>query len=216
MSYVANSSFVAQRIKRAWDVHASVIYPPVDIERIKASTGELSEADLELLAALPQNFVLGASRLVPYKNVEAAISAGNILGMPVVLVGTGPDEVRLRRIAEESGVPVVFAGRVSNSLLYAIYRRAELFVYMPIEDFGIMPVESMACGTPVLVNDVGGAQESVLALKGGCTVGWRNSTFSDRSAIEKAMDADIRYAASSVSRFSTSEFEKNIRSWVGA
>ena len=151
-----------------------MIYPPVDIERIHSFGGDLSDADNATVRALPPQFVLGASRFVPYKNVDAAISAGEILGLPVVLAGTGPDEPRLRALAERARTPVIFVGRVSDDLLIELYRRAALFVYMAVEDFGIMPVEAMACGTPVLVNEFGGARESVLAVSGGLTSGWRN------------------------------------------
>ena len=141
-----------------------MIYPPVDIDRIRSFGGELSDVDSATARALPREFVLGASRFVPYKNVDAAISAGEVLGLPVVLAGTGPDESRLRALAEQARTPVHFAGRVSDNLLLKLYRRAALFVYMAVEDFGIMPVEAMASGTPVLVNELGGARESVLAV----------------------------------------------------
>ena len=215
VNYSANSQFVAKRVADAWGVNALVIYPPVDIERIQSFDGELSDVDNATVRALPAHFVLGASRFVPYKNVDAAISAGEILGLPVVLAGTGPDEPRLRALAEQARTPVIFAGRVSDSLLLEMYRRAALFVYMAVEDFGIMPVEAMASGTPVLVNEVGGARESVLAVSGGLTSGWRNSRFVDPAVVEKALTVDMKGSKSAVAKFSPSSFRGNLLSWVG-
>ena len=90
VTYSAISQFVATRVAAAWGVNASVIYPPVDIDRIHGFSGELSDADNAIASVLPPDFVLGASRFVRYKNVDAAIGAGEVLGLPVVLVGTGP------------------------------------------------------------------------------------------------------------------------------
>lgn len=215
VSYAANSQFVAKRIADAWGAVAEVIYPPVDIERIQSFDGELSNVDNATVSTLPSEFVMGASRLVTYKNVDAAITAGEILRLPVVLAGTGPDELRLRALAEQARTPVLFVGRVSNNLLLELYRRAALFVYMAVEDFGIMPVEAMACGTPVLANEIGGARESVLAASGGLTSGWRESHFDDPHVVEKALTMDTQGATSAVARFSTSSFRSNLRSWVG-
>jgi glycosyltransferase involved in cell wall biosynthesis len=215
VNYSANSRFVAERVADAWAVNASVIYPPVDIERIQRFEGGLSDVDNATVCALPPDFVLGASRFVSYKNLDAAITAGELLDLPVVLVGTGPDEPRLRALADQARTPVIFAGRVSDDLLLELYRRAALFVYMAIEDFGIMPVEAMAAGTPVLVNEIGGASESVLAVSGGLTTGWQGSRFADPAVVEKAVSIDMNGAKSAVAKFSIESFRRSLVSWLG-
>jgi glycosyltransferase involved in cell wall biosynthesis len=212
--YAANSNYVAQRIADVWDKEARVIYPPVDVDRIRSYVPEDFGAEDAIIGTLPAEFVLGASRLVPYKNLDAAISAGEILGLPVVLAGAGPDEQRLRTVAESARVPVIFTGRVSDDVLIELYRRAALFVYMPIEDFGIMPVEAMACGTPALVNGVGGARESVLATGGGTTAIWRDSRFADPTVVDKAVGLDMTAARSAVTMFSNIAFRDNLLSWL--
>jgi glycosyltransferase involved in cell wall biosynthesis len=215
VNYAANSQFVAMRIADSWRVDASVIYPPVDIERIQGSSGELDDADNATLCALPPDFVLGASRFVAYKNVDAAIIAGELLDLPVVLVGAGPDEARLRMLASQARIPVIFTGRVSDDLLLELYRRSALFVYMAVEDFGIMPVEAMAAGTPTLVNEIGGARESVLAAAGGLTSGWRESRFADPHSVKRAPSIDMTAAMSKVATFSASAFSARLLTWLG-
>jgi hypothetical protein len=85
---------------------------------------------------------------------------------------------------------------------------------MPTEDFGIMPVEAMACGTPALVNGVGGARESVLATGGGTTAIWRDSRFADPTVVDKAVGLDMTAARSAVTMFSNIAFRDNLLSWL--
>lgn len=215
VNYAANSQFVAKRIADVWGVDATVIYPPVDVERIHAFDGKLSESDNATIRALPREFVLGAGRFVRYKNFDGAIRAGEILGLPVVLAGAGPDEPHVRTLAEQARTPVFLPGRVGDDVLLELYQRAALFVHMAVEDFGITPVEAMASGTPVLINEIGGAQESVLAVAGGLAAKWENSRFEDPTVVEKALTIDMTAALSAVSRFSVASFRTKLRSWVG-
>ena len=104
---------------------------------------------------------------------------------------------------------------MSDNLLIEIYRRAALFVFMAVEDFGIMPVEAMAAGTPALVNEVGGAKESVLAMSGGLTSAWQKSRFLDPTVVEQALTIDMTIAKSAMAEFSTSSFRRHILSWAG-
>jgi glycosyltransferase involved in cell wall biosynthesis len=212
--YAGISRFVTDRMSDTWGVEASVVYPPVDIERIRDYNPETSYPERSVIDSLPAEFVLGASRLVPYKNLDAAISAGEILGLPVVIAGSGPDESRLRELAQRAKTTVLFAGRVGDDALIELYRRATLYVYMPIEDFGIMPIEAIACGTPVLANEVGGARETVHATGGGVTTGWRQSRFEDPSAVLAAVHTDMSTALSKAEMFSNQSFRKNFLSWL--
>jgi glycosyltransferase involved in cell wall biosynthesis len=215
VNYAANSAFVAERIADVWEVNATVIYPPVEIERIRAFDGNLSDADTATVETLPSEFVLGAGRFVRYKNFDAVIRAGELLDLPVVLAGAGPDEPYMRSLAEQARTPVVLPGRVSDNMLIELYRRASLFVHMAVEDFGITPVEAMACGTPVLINEIGGAKESVLAVSGGLASKWLNSRFEDPAVVEKAMTINMKAAMSAVGKFSVASFRTKLCSWVG-
>ncbi len=214
--YVANSKFVAQRMRRAWGVDADVIYPPVDTERITSCddwSGQLSQAEAEVLKRLPDEFVLGASRLVDYKRLDVPIQVGAALGMPVVIAGSGPSIHNLRAMATSSGVPVHFVGRVSDQMLYALYQRTQLFIFMAIEDFGIMPVEAMALGTPTVVRNVGGTAEVAKLLGRGLLV-----DPDDEGALISAARAQLGRRSGSLdgitARFSRSRFRRDFLDMV--
>ncbi len=213
---IANSTFVRERIQRAWGRDADVIYPPVDVESILAVADwrtRLSPDELTRLESLPADFVLGASRFIPYKRLDLVISAAEAAGRPAVIAGAGPLEGALRQRAQESNVPVSFIIAPSNALLYALYQRAAVFVFPPIEDFGIMPVESMACGTPVIVRAPGGAGESVRACEGGVVMD-DFSPASWRAALERVAMIDRTTLPDRSRRFGRNRFREEIRSWL--
>lgn len=214
-SIAANSRFVADRIERSWDRAAEVIHPPVNVEGIRSREWEaqLTDAERDLLAALPESFVLGVSRFIRYKRLDVVMRAGEILDLPVVVAGFGPLEERLRALAAELSVPVQILVRPSDALVYALMSRATLFVFPPVEDFGIVAVEAMASGTPVLANRVGGSSESVADGIGG-------ALFDPRSAGELRAAADVARTLDSDSiaawsaRFDATEFDRAMSSWV--
>lgn len=211
----ANSSFVARRIERVWDRESTVIYPPVSVAQHVADTSSLlTAAEETILASIPETFILGASRFVPYKRLEVAILAGVAANLPVVIAGDGPDEGRLRAIADEHPGVVTFVGQPSSALLGELYKRALVFVFVAIEDFGIMPVEAMAAGTPVIANATGGASESV---QHGVTGALLESFDSDslREAVDIAAKVDPRACVARAWEFDVSVFEDRVRAWVG-
>lgn len=213
VAIAANSRFVADRIRETWEREAEVIYPPVAVEDF-AEEPSLSDADQAVLDGMPSGYLFAVSRWVPYKRLDAAIAAGRASGRPVVLAGEGPDEVRLRAMAEASGVDVRFLHHPSFALLRSLYRRAAALVFAPIEDFGIVPVEAMASGTPVIANAVGGAVESVIdGVTGAHVVDWGSPT-ELKAAVDRAVrcnaDACVRHAEA----FRGINFQNKIRSFV--
>lgn len=212
----ANSEFTRKRIQNSWGRDADVIYPPVDTERIIMG-GDWREhlvgAESVKLDSLPQTFLLGASRFVSYKRLDLVIAAGEATDLPVVLAGKGPDHEVLKARADAASVPVTFVIAPSDAMLFALYQRAFALVFPAIEDFGIMPVEAMAAGTPVLVPSVGGAVESVGAAEGGAVVsefsraGWRQ-------AAEAANSIDRAGLPGRAERFSADRFRGEIAEWV--
>lgn len=215
--FAANSSFVRDRIATAWQVDSRVIFPPVEVEAIQAVADWrelLDPAEQAVLAALPSGFVLGASRFIPYKRLDLVIEVGAALGRPVVLAGRGPEVERLRALAAEATVPVHLVENPSTALLRALYQATDLFVFPAVEDFGIMPVEAMAAGAPVLAQAVGGTAESVVPGRTGALV-----TFEDLAelvpAAEQAMATQREDRLEHARRFSRSRFDDEVGSWVG-
>lgn len=213
VAIAANSQFVADRIRDTWQRDAEVIYPPVAVEDF-AAIPVLSDADQAVLDALPEGFLFAVSRWVPYKRLDAAIAAGMASGRPVVLAGEGPDEARLRAEAEASGVDVRFLHRPSFSLLKALYRKAAALVFAPIEDFGIVPVEAMASGTPVVANGVGGAVESVIDGVTGAHVHEWDSQTELAAAVERAVRTEVNACIAQAEVFSTATFKSRIVEFV--
>lgn len=212
----ANSSFVRARIRRYWGRDAEVIHPPVDVHRI-ASVGDwsslLTEQESAALAALPADFVLGASRLVPYKQLDKVIETGRLLQVPVVIAGMGPLAQQLMAAGRSAGVPVHLTGRISDALLFALYQRCRLFVFPAVEDFGIMPVEAMAAGAPVLANILGGAAETVVhGVTGGL------ADFDDEDSLRAGIAAALTCGASAARQramdFGEDIFQQRMGAWV--
>lgn len=146
---LANSHYVADRIHRTWGRTAAVLPPPVDVERYRT------------LERDPEPWYLVVSALVPYKRVDQAIRACARLGRKLVIVGKGPEDLRLRRLATELNANVNFTGFVPDEDLGGFYRRAQALLFPGVEDFGIVPVEAIACGCPVIAFAEGGVLDSM-------------------------------------------------------
>lgn len=217
-SIAANSRFIASRTQEAWHRDAIVIYPPVNTEQISAIADwreVLDGRERETLEALPQSFVLGASRLVDYKRLDLVIKAGESVDLPVVIAGSGPARAQLEELSRCSTVPVVFIDSPTTPLLYALYQRATVYVFPPVEDFGIMPVEAMAAGTPVVVNAIGGAAESVNAPEAGA-VFLSEDKHELRRAVLDASSIDSEMVRARAGLFSASRFDREISEWVAS
>lgn len=217
-SFASNSQFVRERVERSWGVESTVIHPPVDTEKILGTDDwrdRLSAEDEGRLRRLPDEFVLGASRLVAYKGLDSVIDFAKSVGLPVVIVGVGPHGSRLKEYAASSGVRAVFLGEVSDALLLALYQRTVAFVFPPIEDFGIMPVEAMAAGGRVIVADHGGVIETVEhGVSGVQASGFSGSEA--REALDLAARLDPVNAKERAGRFSQARFIDALTSWIGA
>lgn len=147
--FIANSNHTARRIWRCYRRRAKVIYPPVDLERFTF------EPDKE-------DFFLTVCRLVSYKKVGVIVEAFNQLGLPLVIIGSGPQLNLLRSQAKSN---ITLLGAQSNQVVEQYMKKARAFVYAACEDFGIALVEAQACGTPVIAYQGGGALETVRDLQ---------------------------------------------------
>lgn len=145
---VANSHAVADRVRERWGLSAVVVNPPVRLDRFSPD------------ATVPrEDFLLFAGRLVPYKRPDLAIRAAQRAGSRLVVVGDGRYRHRLEAIA---GPETTFLGAASDAVLIEMYRRCRALLMPGVEDFGIVPVEAMACGAPVLAVGAGGALDTVV------------------------------------------------------
>jgi glycosyltransferase involved in cell wall biosynthesis len=153
-AYAANSREVQGRIKRFWKRDSVVINPPVDVEFFRAAP----------VAQQHQNrdYLLGVGRWIPYKNFDLMIEVAARAGVPLVIAGSGPEEDRLRQLAGTAQVSVTFEHRPSRERLRELYWGARALLFPAHEDFGIIPVEAQACGTPVLGLRRGGLLETVV------------------------------------------------------
>lgn len=211
----ANSQYIRDRIASTWNRDSVVIYPPVDVDAIQSVDWEsrLTASDEAIIDSLPADFVLGASRFVPYKRLDSVISAGEENDLPVVLAGSGPEERRLREIAAKARVPVHFVVHPSDALLFTLYKIALVYIFPPVEDFGIMPVEAMAAGARVVVNRTGGARESVLnGVTGRHTESFVGEEI--RQAVQGAASLSRQASRLRAAEFSVGQFQSNLREWV--
>jgi glycosyltransferase involved in cell wall biosynthesis len=215
--FAANSRFVQRRIADAWHVESRVIHPPVDVTQIQSGgpwRDRLSAQDEAVFESLPADFILGASRFIPYKRLDTVIRTAELTGRPVVLAGKGSEYERLQALAAASSVPVYFVMAPSRELLYALYEAAALYVFPAIEDFGIMPVEAMAAGAPVLAQAIGGASESIVSGVSGETTTFESDS-DIRSAVEIAMSTRRDARQEHARLFAAERFASEIEKWVG-
>ncbi len=147
--FVANSSFVARRIARAYGVEAQVVHPPVEIEDLRPS-GRAEDG----------GYLVTVSALVPYKRLELAIDVAADCRRPLIIVGDGPERQRLSERAaaasEDARVDIRLVGRVDRSRLAELLQGATAFLQPGVEDFGISSVEALAAGVPVVARSRGG------------------------------------------------------------
>lgn len=151
--FLANSRFVAERIRRIYGRDSVVVPPPADTEFFRAEPGEGKE-----------DYYLFVGQLIAYKRPDLAVALAARTGRKVVIAGEGPMAAELRRISPGN---VVFTGRVVREELRRLYVRARALIFPGIEDFGIVPLEAQSAGTPVIALGAGGALETVLPGKTG-------------------------------------------------
>jgi glycosyltransferase involved in cell wall biosynthesis len=151
-SFIANSIYIQERIKRIYKRDSIVIYPPVDIEKFELNN-------------FKEDFFVTASRMVPYKKIDLIVEAfSNMPEKRLVVIGDGPD---FNKVRLKAGKNIELLGHQTDRILKDYFGRAKAFVFAAEEDFGIAPVEAQACGTPVIAYGKGGAVETVVDGKTG-------------------------------------------------
>ncbi|MBA4318555.1 MAG: glycosyl transferase [Flavobacterium sp.] len=145
--FIAISQHIAKRIKKIYGRDSTVIYPPVDINKFYVGNKR-------------ENFFLTASRMVPYKRIDLIVEAFSENGLPLVVIGDGPEYGKIKEKAKKN---VEILGYKEDSVLREYLQKTRAFVFAAEEDFGILPVEAQACGTPVLAFGKGGVTETIVS-----------------------------------------------------
>jgi glycosyltransferase involved in cell wall biosynthesis len=205
-SIAANSTAVADRIRRFWDRDARVIHPPVDTEFF-------APGDADHAMTLPEGFLLGFGRWIPYKNLDIVIKVAELVQRPAVIAGGGPEGDRLRQLAAAARVPVTVIESPSQVEVRELLRRAAVLIFPTDEDFGIIPVEAQACGTPVVAPARGGALETVVdGRTGALTDSLSAAALADE--VDRAVGLDAAAIRQHAMSFSYVRFEAETRTWV--
>lgn len=200
----ANSTEVAARIKRFWKREARVIFPPVRTEFFGDN----------LPATPTRDYVLGVGRWIPYKNLHLVIEAADRAGMPVKIAGRGPDRSAIDASARRARVQVEIIESPTDEALRSLYQNAAALIFPTYEDFGIVPVEAQAAGTPVVALGRGGAQDTVI---GGVTGVLANSLRIDALANalkECVKELDACSCMRNATRFSAETFRRTVCAWT--
>lgn len=197
--FIANSTEVQERIQRIYGRPSKVIHPPVDVEAFSLARG-------------PREYFLVISALVPYKRIDLAVSACAAKNWPLVVVGTGPERKRLEQMA---GPQTRFEGWAADGEIPHYYDRARALLFPGKEDFGIVPVEALASGCPVIAFGAGGVRDS---LEDGVTgVFFQKQTEADLTrAVEKFIASPVPDAQALRQRaglFTKEMFLQNVRNY---
>jgi glycosyltransferase involved in cell wall biosynthesis len=199
-AYVANSQTTRRRVARYFGREATVLHPPVDLERFTP--------------AAPGAAYVVLSELMAHKRIEIAVRAFNELGVPLVVVGNGPDARRLHRLA---GPTVSFTGRVSDAEAAHILARARALVVTATEEFGIAAVEAQAAGRPVIAFRKGGVRETVIDGITGAFYDEQDPAV--LAAVVRRFDAlaaDPQACVDNARRFDVAHFRHGVRAIVDA
>ena len=197
---IANSNHTKNMIKKYYDRDSEVIFPPVDTERFKNSS------------ELPRKGFLIAGRQTPYKRFDLAVQACTDLSIPLTVIGDGPENDNLRSIA---GDTINFVKQLNDDDIVKYFVESKAFIFPGLDDFGIVAVESLSAGTPVIAYKDGGALDYIDA-------GINGVFFNDQS-VESLSDALIDFQKTkfnpdnirqSSNKFNLDSFKKNIKSFI--
>ena len=210
---IANSKTVAKRIKKFWRREATVIYPPVELGTRHWALGNSDKKDSSAYSLVPNAYFLVVSRLSAYKNVDLAIEACSQLNLPLVVVGAGREEKRLKKLA---GPTVKLLKFVKDLELFKLYKNCKALIHsVSDEDFGIAPVEAMSFGKPVIALRSGGVQETVIEGKTGI--------FFNEPTVESLVEVLCHFDTAQyhsedcrrqAQKFSKGRFQKELREFV--
>jgi glycosyltransferase involved in cell wall biosynthesis len=197
--FIANSNFVARRINKYYKREAQVIHPPVAVNDF-------------YIGSQPQDYYLMVGRMMKYKRMDIVVEAFNRMKKPLKIIGRGMEFKQLKKLA---GPTIDFLGRVSDQELFRYYSSAKAFIFPQEEDFGIVAIEALASGRPVIAYRAGDIVENIEEDKTG--IFFDKQTSEDIiAAVNKfeKIDFDAQYIRQSVTKFDRQMFKESIRNYV--
>ncbi len=198
--FISDSDFVKKRINRIYKKDAKTIYPPVDTSSF-------------ILYENKEDFYLTASRLVPYKKTKLIVEAFNKMpDKKLIVIGAGEEYEEIRKIAKKN---ITLLGYKKKEVLISHMQRAKAFIYAAVEDFGIVPIEAMSCGTPVIALNKGGTAETVKDAVTG--LHFNNQTTSDIINVIKKfenMNFDYKIISDFVQDYNDTRFKLEIKTFI--
>lgn len=198
--FIANSQVVKERIQRIYSCDSDIINPPVDTDFFTPQN--CGEGD----------YFLVVSRLKPYKKIELAVNACCSLDFPLVIIGEGEDRARLEKLASPK---TRFLGKVADSQLVHYYNNCRALLFTGEEDFGIVPLEAMACGKPVVAYKAGGALETIVEDKTGLFFKEQTSLALETVLRNfKSRDFDSQFIRSHAEKFDVKIFRQKIKKFA--
>jgi glycosyltransferase involved in cell wall biosynthesis len=202
---IANSNYIARRIKKYWNRDSQVIYPPVNTDRLVPNYKP------------HEDFFVVFSRFVPYKRIDLAIQACGNLKKKLVVIGSGSQEKSLKKLAASyPDTEITFTGRISDKEVMDYLQRCRAMIFCAEEDFGIIPVEVQCCGRPVIAFGKGGALETVINGKTGtffshATVDSVERAINRFEELEKSGAFDTDFISQHAKTFSAERFARQIK-----
>jgi glycosyltransferase involved in cell wall biosynthesis len=186
--FIANSAFVAKRIEKFYRREAAIVHPPVDVSRFQ-------------LADTPEDYYLCAGQITPYKRIDIAIEACTRLNKRLIIIGSGAT----REMKRQAGPTITFLDKVDDQAMARHFRNCRALLFPGVEDFGIVPLEVMASGRPVLAYRRGGAVETVVENQTGM--------FFNEQTAESLMDVIGRFEAR-LDSFNPAAIRQNAQGWT--
>lgn len=204
--FIANSQYIARRIWKTYRREATVIYPPIDITQFTFNDNK-------------EDFYLAASRLVPYKKMDFIVESFRSLpDKKLIVIGDGPEAAKIKK---KAGTNVEFLGFQSTERLVNYMQRAKALLFAAEEDFGLIPLEAQACGTPVIAYGKGGALETVRSLSQEKPTGLFFAEQTIESLCKAIHEFELNqsqfkpaYCAENAARFSSTQFREKFTNFV--
>ncbi|MGX5109972.1 glycosyltransferase family 4 protein [Enterobacter cloacae] len=204
--FIANSQYIARRIKKVYGREASVIYPPVDVENFEVNNEK-------------QDYYFTASRMVPYKRIDLIVEAfSQMPDKKLIVIGDGPEMKKIQSKVKDN---ITLLGYQPFSVLKEHMQNAKAFVFAAEEDFGIIPVEAQACGTPVIAFGKGGALETVrpVGIENPTGIFFKQQTVTSlHDAIDEFEKTQSLFTPNAcrenAERFSRARFDQEFRNFV--